>query len=287
MSLTLLILAAGLGSRFGGNKQLEGLGPGGQAFFDYSIYDATKAGFDRVVMVTRTDIEQMTRDHIARTQPADLDITYVRQDELGPPRDKPWGTGHAVLAAGSAIDGPFAMINADDYYGTDAFAKLATLLRAPQGDVPTWSLVAYRLETALSPTGAVTRGLCDVADGKLVSINETSGIERNSAGAIVDENGAMWPDDTPTSMNFWGFTVEMFDFLRTGFDEFLAANAGDPKAEFLIPDVVDELKTAGAIDVLAETTDSQWLGVTHRSDLEPAREEFARLHAEGIYPDHL
>jgi NDP-sugar pyrophosphorylase family protein len=287
MSLTLLILAAGLGSRFGGNKQLEGVGPDGQAFFDYSIYDATNAGFDRVVMVTRTDIEQMTRDHIARTQPADLDITYVRQDELGPPREKPWGTGHAVLAAAPVIDGPFAMINADDYYGIHPYGQLAELLRSPEGDVPIWSLVAYRLDTTLSPTGAVTRGLCETADGKLVSINETSGIELNHAGAIVDDDGDVWPDDMPTSMNFWGFTPEMFDFLRTGFDEFLETNADDPKAEFLIPDVVDQLKNAGAVEVLAATTDSRWLGITHRSDLEPAREEFARLHAEGIYPEHL
>ncbi len=287
MSLTLLILAAGLGSRFGGNKQLEGLGPGGQAFFDYSIHDATKAGFDRVVMVTRTDIEAMTRAHLARTQPADLDVTFVRQDELGPAREKPWGTGHAVLAAAPAIDGPFAMVNADDYYGVEAFPKLAELLRAPQGEVPTWSLVAYRLATALSPTGAVTRGLCEVVDGKLVSIDEMSGIQRNDGGDIVDENGTVWPDDTPTSMNFWGFTPYLFEVLESGFAEFARAHAEDPKAEYLIPDVVDQEQRSGRVDVLAAATDAKWLGITHRTDLQPARAEFARLHAEGIYPDQL
>lgn len=284
MSLSVLILAAGLGSRFGGDKQLEAVGPNGEAFFDYSIRDALRSGFDRAVIVTRSDIEEMTRAHLAHTQPADADIVFVRQDDLGPARDKPWGTGHAVLSAADAIDGPFAMVNADDYYGREAFAVLAELLQRPADmGVPQWSMVTYPLAQTLSPTGSVTRGICGLDAGRLVDIVETSGIARGDDDTIRDAEGHELADDTPVSMNFWGFTPALFDVLRTGFAEFEAAHRGEPKAEYLIPDVVGVLQRDGAVDVLAAESTSRWLGVTHRSDLEPARAAFTELHAAGIY----
>ena len=259
---TLVVMAAGLGSRFGGTKQLAQVGPNGEAFLDFAICDAQAAGADRVVLIVRSDIEADVKRHFETRGglPAGLDVAYVRQDEHGPSRSKPWGTAHAVLSAAEAVTGPFVVCNADDYYGPTAYAAIA---RAIQHTTPNeaW-LCGYHLDRTLPAEGTVTRGVCRVDDDRLVGIVEQEGISR------ADNR---LPADTIVSMNLWAFSPAFLDALHDGFGRFLTECGDSPTAEYLLPHAVATEMEEGALTVRVVTTDETWIGVTNPDDLEVAR----------------
>ena len=277
MSLTLVVMAAGIGSRFGGTKQLAGIGPDGETFLDYSIVDAVDAGAERVVLIVRTEIEDDVRRHVGPRHP-DVDIEYVRQDQLGPPRVKPWGTGHALLAAAPAVDGPFLAGNADDYYGRTTYAALA----AAAADLPAERslLAGFRLDRTLPDEGEVSRGVCTVDGTELVTLVETHGIGRRADGSVTatDPAGTL-ADDTVISMNCWAFPHALFDALDDGWRRFHADHGQEERTEFLLPSVVHELMAAGAMTVGVVPTDEAWIGVTNPHDLEVARRRIAELRS--------
>ena len=272
MELSLVIMAAGLGSRFGGTKQLAEVGPNGEAFLDFAIMDGRAAGCDRVVLIIRTDIEQDVRAHLER-QYGSLDGFYlVRQDDLGPARDKPWGTAHAVLSARSAVPGQFIVVNADDYYGPTSFQLAADLLHG--ADDQTAGLVAFELAKTLPTVGAVSRGLCEVDGDSLLSIDETHGLERGSDGVIRSQDPAgEHGDDALVSMNMFAFPQSLFAHLASDWELFFAEYGDESKTEFLLPDVVDGLRESGELIVHVPRSSEEWIGVTNPDDLEPAREK--------------
>jgi NDP-sugar pyrophosphorylase family protein len=275
MSLALVVMAAGLGSRFGGNKQLVDVGPGGEVFFDFAIRDAVAAGADRVVMIVRREFEATVREHIEQLHGDAFELRTVCQDEFGPQRAKPWGTAHAVLAASPEVDRPFIVVNADDYYGDTSYGDVAKALAT--GTDRTAVLAAFRLGNTLPTKGTVSRGVCSTDGANLVGLVETHGIERLANGNIVSTDPpSELHDDTAVSMNMWGFSPTLFAHLDRMWQSFYAENQDAPKAEFLLPTSVAELRDAGHLDVHVITTDCEWIGVTNPDDLEPAR---ARLHA--------
>ncbi|MEM8905182.1 MAG: NTP transferase domain-containing protein [Actinomycetota bacterium] len=270
MTSSLVVLAAGLGSRFGGTKQLESVGPEGEAFLDFAISDALAAGIERIVLVVRTDIVDMVRDHIGRFHSADVDIAYECQDELGPPRAKPWGTVHAVLAAAPSLDGPFLVVNADDHYGPTSY-QLAVDALATAGPQRA-GLVTFRLGNTVPERGSVSRGVCRVDDGRLVAIEEHLTIVRDGEG-LRSEHGPL-TDDTPVSMNLWCFDGSIVDALRARFESFLAAHGEEPKSECLLPVEVGSLMGEG-LEVVVRDSAEQWIGVTNPEDLALARQQLA------------
>ncbi|MEZ5247322.1 MAG: NTP transferase domain-containing protein [Acidimicrobiales bacterium] len=274
-ALTLVVMAAGLGSRFGGTKQLAEVGPDGEAFLDFSIIDAAAAGIERVVLIVRTDIEDDVRRHIERRH-ADRDVAFVRQDEHGPARKKPWGTGHAVLTAAPVVPGPFVVCNADDYYGRSTYAAVAPLAAELPDDRAL--LAGFRMDHTLPATGEVSRGVCEVDGDRLTSLVETHGIGRRGDGTITatDPPGAL-ADDTVSSMNFWAFPHRLFGELESGFAAFLADHGHEEKSEYLLPSVVHELMARGEMTVGVVPTDEAWVGVTNPDDLEIARAQIAAL----------
>ena len=276
-SLTLVVMAAGLGSRFGGTKQLAEVGPDSEAFLDFSIIDAVDAGVGRVVLIVRTDIEDDVRRHVERRH-GGIDVVYVRQDEHGPAREKPWGTGHAVLTAAPAVPGPFLVCNADDYYGRSTYAAIAPLAAALPDDRAL--LAGFRMDRTLPASGEVSRGVCEVEGDRLTSLVETHGIGRRADGTITatDPAGPL-ADDTVSSMNFWAFPHRLFADLERGFAAFLADHEHEPKAEYLLPSVVHELMASGEMTVGVVPTDEAWVGVTNPDDLEIARAQIAQIRA--------
>lgn len=260
----LVIMAAGLGSRFGGVKQLAEVGPQGEAILDYSIRDGRAAGFGRVVLIVRTDIETDVRSHIDGHHD-DLDVAYVCQDAFGPPRDKPWGTLHAVLSATEAIDGPFAVINADDYYGPSSFTVATDELGKLQPGVA--ANVAFELGRTVPPSGAVTRAVTEVADGYLTEIVETDGCQRNPDGTF-SAGGSVVPAETPVSMNLWCFHDSVLTDFARRWEEFYAANGDDPKAESQLPTVVGELMARDRLRVRVTPSSEQWIGITNPEDFD-------------------
>ncbi len=264
-------MAAGLGSRFGGVKQLARVGPNDEAFLDFSIKDAQAAGFGTVVLIVRTEIEADVRAHIAEQHP-DLDAVYVRQDDLGPPRDKPWGTLHAVLSAAEAIDAPFAAINADDYYGPSTFALAAEQLAAIAPG--TAANVAFKIGNTVPPAGSVSRALCEVDDGLLTSIVELEECERLDDGQLL-AGGNPVDEDSPVSMNLWCFDRTILDTFEQRWQAFYAANADEPKAECQLPTVVGELVDEGLLSVNIVSSSEQWIGITNPEDHELARAALA------------
>lgn len=277
MSLTLVIMAAGIGSRFGGTKQLAEVGPDGEAFLDFAIVDAAAAGIDDTVVIVRTDIEDDIRRHVERRH-ADRSIRYVRQDELGPQRAKPWGTGHAVLAAAPLVDGDFIACNADDYYGRSTYAAVAGAATDLGADRA--YLAGFRLDRTLPERGEVSRGVCQVDDGELVSLVETHGIGRRDDGTVTATDPAgVLPDDAVVSMNLWAFPHRLFDALSDGWDRFHAERGHEEKSEFLLPSVVHDLRTAGELSVGVVPTDEAWVGVTNPDDLAVARRRIAEMRA--------
>jgi len=288
---TLVIMAAGMGSRYGGLKQLDPVGPSGELLIHYSLHDAALAGFDRVVFVIRKDFEVEFKERITEFSPKGVELVYVYQDisDLPEGRTKPWGTGHAVLVCDPAIDGPFGVINADDYYGRSAFQTLFDFLKSDRCNEKIYCMVGYLLKNTVSPHGAVTRGVCRVADGALTGLVETSGIEVRDGGIGVEADGEWRAIDplSPVSMNIWGFDANLFAHLKDRFQSFLKSTEGDPKAEFLIPEVIGDLVNEGLLRVDVLETDEVWFGMTHPEDRRLVTEKIADMVNKGIYPKSL
>ena len=301
MKPTLLVLAAGMGSRYGGLKQLDKLGPQGQTIMDYSIFDALRSGFGKVVFVIRKDFEeQFRRDILSKYEGyIPVEVVFQEKDALPAPfvcpedRVRPWGTNHAVMMGKKVINEPFAVINSDDFYGLDAFLTLSNYLQEiPAGEKGRYSMVAFKVGNTMSENGYVSRGVCSVDEsGKLSKIVERSKIEYTDNGDIVfhDENDNLSPlsAQTPVSMNFWGFTPDYFDYSEHEFTRFLNKYVNNPGKEFFIPSVVDKLIGNGKASVDVLTTDSQWFGVTYPGDREGVVNRLAQLHSEGLYPDDM
>ena len=286
---SLVVMAAGIGRRFGGDKQLEAVGPDGEAFLDYAIVGAARAGASRVVLVVRSEIEPALRDHVdARhrgLRRAGVEFAYVRQDEHGPsgvkPRVKPWGTAHAVLTAAPEIPGPFLVCNADDYYGPAAMSALASAA-VDLGDGEA-CLCGYRLGRTLSATGSVSRGVCRVSGDRLDSIVEHHGVTRRADGAITaTEPTAELGEETIVSMNLWAFPRAAFDWIGDSFERFLANYGGDADAECLLPAVVAERMAEAGLSVKVVSTTEPWMGVTNPDDLEVARTALAGRPAADL-----
>ena len=285
---TLVVMAAGIGRRFGGDKQLVEVGPDGEAFLDYAISAAASAGASKVVLVVRSEIESVLRDHVdARhrgLQRAGIEFAYVRQDEHGPPgvkpRVKPWGTAHAVLVAAAEVDGPFVVCNADDYYGPQAMSALAASATDLADDEA--CLCGYGLARTLSATGSVSRGVCQVSGDRLESIVEHHGVVRHADGTIASsEPAAELTDETIVSMNLWAFPRAAFDWIGDSFERFLANHGGDADAECLLPTVVADRMALGALSVRMVSTTEAWIGVTNPDDLATARAALAGRGAGG------
>lgn len=295
MSLTLVILAAGLATRYGRAKQLEPVGPAGEALLDYAIFDARRVGFSRVVLVVRRENEQALRSHVALRW-RDLPVATVMQDLTDIPpgvavpagRTKPWGTAHAVLGAARVVNRPFAVANADDFYGRAAYAALAQHLRA---GTPDQALVAFRLAETLSEHGGVSRGICDVGpDGYLRQVTEVHELRR-AQGAVrgrgADGGERIFPADAVTSMNLWGFTPGIVQPLARGFAAFLAEHGADPRAEYPISTAAGALAAEGAIRLRVLPGGEQWMGMTHPADRAVVMARLEALIAAGSYPRSL
>ncbi len=298
MHTTLLIMAAGMGSRFGGNKQTARLGPNGELLLHYSLYDAAKAGFDKVVFVIKRAMEAEFRTLVEEALPSGMEAHYVFQEfdnlpgGFTPPegRTKPYGTVHAVLAAKDVIHEPFAVINADDYYGKDAFSTMADSLRGMQGKQNAASMVAYCLKNTVSENGTVTRGVCETdADGMLTKVTETYSIKPFPDGSIRDvhdsEDGVLLNPEAPVSMNFWGLTPWFFQVAERDLLMFLLDGSGDPlKKECVLPQEIDRLMHTDGLKVEVLHTGAVWFGVTYAADQEYVQGELRKLHAQGAYP---
>lgn len=300
---TLVIMAAGIGSRFGkGIKQLEPVGPNGEIIMDYSIHDALEAGFNKIVFIIRRDLEKDFKEIIGNRIEKIAEVAYAYQ-ELGDlpegftcpqERTKPWGTGQAVLACKGIVNEPFAVINADDYYGKDPFVKLHDYLvqeHPAQNGVQQISMAGFVLGNTLSDNGGVTRGICSTdADGRLLGITETSNIVKTNTGAAVrtEEGDIPVNADSLVSMNMWGLQPEFIDILEEKFIEFLSGlSEGDFKKEYLLPTIIDSLMKSGRAQVAVLRTDSNWFGVTYQEDKLSVVEKFRELIAEGVYKEKL
>ncbi|GAP72798.1 hypothetical protein SAMD00024442_43_15 [Candidatus Symbiothrix dinenymphae] len=302
MKPTLFVLAAGMGSRYGGLKQLDGLGPNGETIMDYSIFDAIRGGFGKVVFVIRKDFEQDFRDKVLKKYENSIpvDVVFQSLDDLPAgfsvpaDRTKPWGTNHAVIMGKKAITEPFAVINADDFYGSESFKILADYLQKVGNTPNEYSMVGYRVGNTLSDSGSVARGVCGTdKDGFLTTVVERTDIRRYPDGVIKykDADEKLYPveDNTPVSMNFWGFTPEYFDYSEQQFIEFLTQNQKNPnpKAEFFIPLVVDHLITTRKARVKVLDTPSKWFGVTYAEDRASVVAKIQALIDKGEYPAKL
>ena len=300
MKPTLFVLAAGMGSRYGGLKQLDGLGPHGETIMDYSIYDAIKSGFGKVVFVIRKDFDEEFRQKILSKYEGHIatEVVYQSVNDLPegftcpPERVKPWGTNHAILMGRNVIHEPFAIINSDDYYGRNSFEVMAAELSAlPEGSTGHYSMVGFKVGNTMSESGTVSRGVCVTEDGYLTGVVERTAIGYDDQHRIVftDENGTVCQLDpaTPVSMNFWGFTPDYFEHSERFFKLFLKENLMKPKSEFFIPTLVNELVDNRQASVHVLTTESRWFGVTYSEDRPGVVEKFAQLHATGVYPENL
>lgn len=301
MDKILVVMAAGLGSRYGGVKQIERLGPGGEILMEYAIYDAVAAGFNRIVLILKPDIyedvKELFGNRIERS--TGIKIDYAMQEncrftEINPElglRDKPLGTVHAVLCAREFIDAPFAVMNADDYYGPEAFEAIIDELDR-LGGASESTMVAYRLKNTVSEFGTVTRGVCEVKDGYLDRVTETYKIRLMPDGSIRDTSdggeGTVLSPDTFVSMNLWGYNHKVIPIMERYFYDFIAKLApDDKKAECLLPVMMDELTGAGTLKVSVLSSRGHWFGLTYREDKPGAVEALSRLHADGTYPPTL
>ena len=297
MKPTLVVLAAGMGSRYGGLKQVDPVGPGGEAILDYSVFDAIRGGFGKVVFIIRRDFEAEFKEKVGSKYEGMIPVDYCYQDinDLPEPykvpegRTKPWGTAHATRAARDVVKEPFAVINADDFYGRDAFAKLGAFLSA--AEPMHLAMVGYRLDLTLSENGSVARGICKVSDaGDLESVTEMTKLVRAGDSAENREDEASpvkVPLDARVSMNLWGFTPELFGELEERFPRWLAENGAKEKSEWYIPFVVDELIKEGKADCKVLPTESSWFGVTYREDKPYVMAEIKKLVDAGEYPADL
>lgn len=300
MKPTLFVLAAGMGSRYGGLKQLDPLGPQGQTIMDYSIFDAIRAGFGKVVFVIRKDFEEDFRRSILSKYEGHIPVEVVFQSTDKLPegytcpeeRTKPWGTNHAVMMGADVINEPFAVINADDFYGRDAFAVIAADLMRERNRKGDYSMVGFRVGNTMSENGSVSRGVCSVnAEGNLTKVVERTGIAYDEDHRIcfLDENNETEYLDpsTPVSMNLWGFTPDYFSYSDREFRRFLDKCLTTPKAEFYIPTAIDTLINSGEATVKVLDTTSRWFGVTYAADRQGVVDKLASLHAAGEYPDTM
>lgn len=306
MKTALVIMAAGMGSRFGGGiKQLEPVGPNGEIIMDYSIHDAIEAGFNKVVFIIRKDIKEAFHDAIGKRiegicNRLNVEFAYAYQElddlpeEIKKPvdRSKPWGTGQAVLVCKDIIKEPFVVINADDYYGKEAFKEAYSYLtNLPSADIMQICMVSFVLKNTLSDNGGVTRGVCEVdGHGMLADIEETHNIEKEDGKAVIHkEDGDVFLDvDSPVSMNMWGITPEFFEILKTGFDEFLEkTESTDLKAEYLLPTMIGDLLSDGKLEVKVLQSHDQWFGVTYKEDKESVTAALRGLIEKGVYPSKL
>lgn len=300
MKTTLIIMAAGIGSRFGtGIKQLAKMNDNGALIIDYSIYDAKAAGFDKVVFIIRKDIEAEFKEAIGDRIAKQIEVSYVYQDVKDLPdgftcpedRIKPWGTGHAVLCAMEAVNEPFAIINADDYYGKEAFVSLHDYLlnEYNDGDNSNLAMAGFVLKNTLSENGAVTRGVCVTDDNQMLEqVLETKGIGYVDGALTCDDEAvkSILTPDTKVSMNMWAGSPVLFEQLERGFKEFLKANINEG-SEFLIPIYVDEMLKKGETTVKVIETQDKWIGITYQEDKELAQESFKQMSKNGIYPERL
>ena len=300
MKPTLFVLAAGMGSRYGGLKQLDGLGPNGETIMDYSIFDAIRGGFGKIVFVIRRDFEQDFRDKVLSKYEGHIPTELVFQaiDDLPAgftcpaDRAKPWGTNHAVLMGKDVIKEPFAVINADDFYSRDAFAVMGKWLNElPEGSTGKYSMVGFRICNTLSENGTVARGVCAKNEaGMLTDVVERTEIMRvDGTICYKDENGEWQPvgEETPVSMNFWGFTPDYFNYSEAQFVDFLKENIDKPKSEFFIPLVVDTLINGGKATCEVLDTTAKWFGVTYAADRPGTVEKIQALVDAGEYPNKL
>ncbi|BEG99612.1 nucleotidyltransferase [Bacteroides sedimenti] len=299
MKPTLFVLAAGMGSRYGGLKQLDGLGPNGETIMDYSIYDAIRGGFGKLVFVIRESFEKDFREKIISKYENHIPVEVVFQDLNDLPagfkcpegREKPWGTNHAVLMGKSVINEPFAVINADDFYGRDSFAVLGKALAELEGKKNDYCMVGYRVGNTLSESGSVARGVCATDEnGFLTTVVERTAIERiDGKIQFNDENGetVTIDDNTPVSMNMWGFTPDYFQYSEDFFIEFLKANMDNLKSEYFIPLMVNELINNGTARVKVLDTTSKWFGVTYAADRQSVVDKIQALVDAGEYPAKL
>lgn len=290
-NITLLIMAAGMGSRYGGLKQLEEMGPGGETLMDYSVYDAIEAGFNKVVFIIRREFEDEFRKKVIHKYAGKIQVEFAFQDLHNLPekficpkgREKPWGTGHAILSAAGLINEPFCAINADDFYGKEAFQILAEFYG---NGTDSYSMVAYRLDKTLSSFGGVTRGICKVVDDKLSSAVETGNVQKTESGVTSD--GVIPLDGSESvSVNIWGFTPGIFGYFRDLFVEFLQESGTELSSEFLIPTVINDLIQAGRESVVVLRSDANWFGVTYKEDKSYVVNEIQKMVDKGLYPPQL
>ena len=290
-NITLLIMAAGMGSRYGGLKQLDAIGPSGETIIDYSVYDAIKAGFTKVVFIIRKDFEQEFKSKITDKYEGQIQVEFAFQDLNDLPdeftcpegREKPWGTGHAILSARNVINEPFVAINGDDFYGRESFKVVADYYNKGANN---FSMVAFQLDKTLSIFGGVTRGLCTVKDEKLDTVIETDNLQKTDNGVSSDREIEL-DGSEPVSMNGWGFTPILFKYLEEKFVEFLSENGTEMKSEYLIPSVVNELIQSRQETVHVLRSGATWFGVTYKEDKPYVEGEIEKLVNKGEYPGKL
>ncbi|MCX7615239.1 MAG: sugar phosphate nucleotidyltransferase [Clostridiales bacterium] len=293
----LAILAAGMGSRYGGLKQIDPVGPNGELIIDYSLYDAKQAGFSKVVFLIKEEMQEIFEDKIGKRTRNMMDVEYVYQSINDIPeganvpegRLKPWGTGHAVYSLRNTIDAPFGVINADDFYGRETYQKLYEfLITAHDQDKYHYCMVGFDLQNTLTESGAVSRGVCEILeDGNLSSVTERLKITKQEGDVVYEEDGNLikLPSEATASLNVWGFTPSFFGELKRGLTEFLANIEGDPiKREYYLPFAVDHLIKLGKAEVKVLKTKEKWYGVTYKEDKERVREAFFEMAKAGLYP---
>jgi UTP-glucose-1-phosphate uridylyltransferase len=294
MKPALVIMAAGIGSRYGGLKQIDPVGPSGEIVLDYSVYDAIQTGFGKVVFIIRPDIEEAFKEVIGRKLDGKIKVEYVFQSldkipagfSVPAGRTKPWGTGQAVLMAKPVVHEPFAVINADDFYGRESLKVIAQQLKLADVNSTDFCMAGFYIKNTLSEHGGVARGWCDVKNGKLSHIVERYNIERKPDGVIRYDGGEM-ADDDMVSMNTWGFTPRLFEFLEKGFADFLAHKGSEPKSEFFLLEVVDGMIQRGDAKVDVLPTNEKWMGVTYADDKPQVMSGIRALIKAGVYPENL
>ena len=290
--MTLLVMAAGMGSRYGGLKQLDAVGPNGETIIDFSVYDAIRAGYNKVVFIIRKDFEKQFKQKVSNKYKNKIDVEIVYQDLNDLPgsfrcpneRSKPWGTGHAILAARNAISEPFVAINGDDFYGKESFEVISNYYSSVNSG---FAMAAFQLDKTLSENGSVSRGICEQNSNELVTVVETHDIKKNSAGNIECDRDISLLGSELVSMNMWGFTPTLFDHLEKMFNDFLTDNISDLKSEFLIPSVINDLIEKNIEKVKVLKTQSTWFGVTYVEDKAFVESQIKELIQSGEYPVSL